>query len=355
MEAPASKRQRPWLAFVPIALLIGLAYSNSLQGELFYDNRPTILEDPRIRDVSGADEIFGTTYWYGKRSTLYRPLTTTSYLVNYALLGSGPAPFTYHLVNLLLHVATAALLFALTLPLLRSTFAAALAAILFGLHPIATEAVSNVVGRADQLAAFGVLAGLLLHVRAATGGSRWWRLAAQLPYAIALFSKESGSVLLALALATDVLLLWPPGADPASRLRTFAAVEWRRLLPYAVTFALYLAARQMVVAGIELGPVDYRDNPLVLTTGIGRLAGVVKVFGLQLARLFFPWTLSGDYSYAQIPSVTTPLDPLLLTGLFGLISLVILALVFARRAPVATFGLTFFFVALLPVSNLLFL
>ena len=67
----------------------------------------------------------------------------------------------------------------------------ALAAI-WGLHPLLTESVTNVVGRADLLAAFGVLAGLLCHAQAASAPGRRrsaWLVALALCQAIGLFSK----------------------------------------------------------------------------------------------------------------------------------------------------------------------
>jgi len=72
-----------------------------------------------------------------------------------------PAPGGYHWVNLALHEVNVALVYVLGILVLGEIAPALALAAIWGLHPLLTEAVTNIVGRADLLAAFGVLAGLL--------------------------------------------------------------------------------------------------------------------------------------------------------------------------------------------------
>ncbi|MFO0983387.1 MAG: hypothetical protein U1E76_16905 [Planctomycetota bacterium] len=203
------------------------------------------------------------------------------------------------------------------------------------------------VGRADQLATLFVLLGLSWHCRWSASPRR--RLLAQLPFALGLLAKESGSVLPAICVLLDFL------RARDTPLGTWLKRELRTLVPYAVTLALYLTIRFLAVSGHRAAELDYRDNPLVLWHGIERFATVVKVFGLQLSRWFVPFTLCGDYSFDQIAPVTTPLDPLFVTGSIGLLLILALAVVCMRPAPVVSFGIGFWLIALLPVGNLLFL
>ena len=80
-------------------MLALVAYSNSFQAGLIFDNAPAILQDTRIRAAT-ADNIhliLTEEYWYNSSTTgLYRPLSTFSYLLNYAVLGNGPNPAGYH-------------------------------------------------------------------------------------------------------------------------------------------------------------------------------------------------------------------------------------------------------------------
>ena len=98
-----------------LCILTLLAYSNSFSAGFALDNRGLLLEDPRIREASPEhlQQIVQHTYWwpYGE-SGLYRPVTTLSYLFNYAVLGNRDRPAGYHAVNLLLHVINVLLAYA---------------------------------------------------------------------------------------------------------------------------------------------------------------------------------------------------------------------------------------------------
>ncbi len=76
-----------------------------------------VLGDPRIRELnwSNLGLLFQHTYWWPNgEAGLYRPPTTLSYLLNYAILGNGESPMVTTSVNLLLHTANVLLAFALT-------------------------------------------------------------------------------------------------------------------------------------------------------------------------------------------------------------------------------------------------
>ena len=148
--------------------LVLVAYSNSFQAALVFDNASVIGADPRIRAATPENVEFILTgrYWYVNTSAgLYRPFTTFSYLLNYAVLGNGPRPAGYHIVNFVLHEVNVALVYALGVLVFGETAPALALAAIWGLHPLLTESVTNIVGRADLLAALGVLAGLLCHVK----------------------------------------------------------------------------------------------------------------------------------------------------------------------------------------------
>jgi tetratricopeptide (TPR) repeat protein len=318
-----------------IGAAIGLAYAGSFAGGFVLDSRVLILENPVLRAASAANVGYLLThdYWQPMASDgLYRPLTTLSYLVNYAVLGNADRPFGYHAVNLALHLGCAGLVYALVWTLAGRVWPTAVAAALFGLHPVATEAVTNIVGRADLLATLGVLAGLLCHVR----GGRWpaGLVAAA---AVAAFSKESGIVLLAAMLAYDGLVR--RGVRDAA--------------PYVLVvgvFALYAAARWYVA---QAGPLPEEtsslDNPLLEAPfWSGRLTAL-RVVALQVGQLVWPATLSADYSFAQVPVgswVDGPAAILVVGGAAALLGV--------TRGPLR-FLLALFVLAILPTANLLVL
>ena len=185
--APASSQARKPTdrrsQLVPVAglwLLTLTVYSNSFSAPLIFDNAAILLKDPRITAFTphNIGLIATTEYWYPRSGNgLYRPLTTLSYLFNYAILGNGADPAGYHWVNFLLQGAAVTLLYLLGFAIFRRVLPALALAALWTVHPVLTESITNVVGRADILAGIGVLGALLCHIQAAkaTGRSKlYW-------------------------------------------------------------------------------------------------------------------------------------------------------------------------------------
>lgn len=158
-----------WGVVVLLGILVLFTFANTLcNTEFALDNKFIILEDPRLREAKweNVKMIFTQDYWYPKAvSGLYRPLTTLSYLFNYAVLHSADKAATYHWLNLMLHWLNAVLIYFLVLVLMDKLWPALLTALLFAVHPIVTESVSNIVGRADLFAMAAVLGGFLCYAK----------------------------------------------------------------------------------------------------------------------------------------------------------------------------------------------
>src|SRR5215472_6343345 len=178
-----------------------LAYANTLGNQFAMDDELYIMHNAQVTSPSLA-RLFSPN----PVSSVYRPLAFAVLALNWAL--SGPEPFGYHLLNLLLHAGVTWLLYILLQELFASwsegkavAFAAAL---LFAVHPIHTEAVAWVVGRAELLAAGFLFAGWILHLRDRP-------VASLVCFAGALLSKESAAVFLALVLVGDYAIgRWKP-------------------------------------------------------------------------------------------------------------------------------------------------
>ncbi|MGH7786015.1 MAG: tetratricopeptide repeat protein [Candidatus Binatia bacterium] len=309
-DARAAASRRRWshgTVLIALALAIGVAYANSFSTGFALDNRAIILDNPHLRAATAANvaTLLTHDYWHPAAvNGLYRPLATLSYLFNYSVLGNGERPAGYHAVNLLLHVACAALVYALILQLGQAPLAAGLAAALFGLHPVATEAVTNIVGRADLLAALAVLAGLLCHVRATTarGAAAWgWRAALAASFLAGLLSKESAVVLPILILAWELVAQRPRRAGWASALGRDGWV----LVPVLAGVGV---ARWWVVQQSWPAEASALDNPILAAEFWAGRATALKVLGLQLWTLAWPVHLSADYSANQVPLSGWPPD-----------------------------------------------
>jgi tetratricopeptide (TPR) repeat protein len=332
-----------------------LAYANSFRAGLIYDNQFVLVKDSRIRQVTEENLhlILTKDYWYKNSvSTLYRPLTTLSYLFNHAVLGNGDAPAGYHAVNLALHAANIALVYLLGWLVLAEFWPAFAMAALWAVHPVLTESVTNVVGRADLLAAFGVLAGLLCYARGVAAVRRraiLWQAGVLAASAIAIFSKESGIVIIAAIFLYDIA--WCRQAPLRARIAGYLAA--------AVPIVLFLAVRAQVINGTPVEVIGFTDNPL---TGAdfwtGRLTAV-KVLGKYLWLLFWPARLSCDYSFNQIPLFSWNLgrweDWQALIALAVYAAAAALAVLSYRRSRPVFFLIGFLFAAMVPTANIFLL
>ena len=180
-EADGAPKTKLWpaagvLPHVAVVFVLGVivlfTYCNTVHDTGFaLDNKFIILEDPRLRDAShnNISLIFSQDYWWPKAvSGLYRPLTTLSYLFNYSTLGNAGHAAGYHWINFVLHWANTVLVYFAVLVLMERLWPAFFAAALFGTHPVATESVANIIGRADLFATLWVLLGFLCHAKSAT-------------------------------------------------------------------------------------------------------------------------------------------------------------------------------------------
>ena len=333
--------------------LLGAAYSNSFQTALVFDGAKIVTQDSRIRAVTPENIrlIWSEEYWYkGAPSGLYRPLTTFSFLLNYAALGNGPNPAGYHWTNFVLHGINVTLVYALGILIFADPALALALAALWGLHPLLTDSVTNIAGRADLLAALGVLAALLCYMKstAAQGRRRLaWLAAMVAAQAAGLLAKENAAVLPALMLVYD--LAWPERATWRARAPAYAAL--------ALPFGLWLYLRSQVQTHML---IHFMENPLVSAGFLAARLTAIKVAGKLLWLFVWPARLSADYSYNAIRLFGWHVfeweeDAKAVIALAVCLSAALLVLRWRHRRKPLFFFLAFFFIALVPTANLVIL
>jgi tetratricopeptide (TPR) repeat protein len=353
-----------WGVIALLGALILFTFANSLHDTGFaLDNKFIILEDPRLRDTTKDNfrAIVTQDYWFPKAvSGLYRPLTTLSYLFNYTTLGNGEHAAGYHWINFFLHWLNAALVYFVVLVLMEKVWPAALAALLFAVHPIVVESVTNIIGRGDLFAMASVLSGLLCYAKSATvRGLRRapWLLIMMLITAVGVFCKENAVMIAPVVLLFDVTYRWRQRAANwfVSALRN--AWEFTKgYLALVPPLFLMFYVRAHVFAKLRPPELPFVDNPIIdLSFWEARLTAI-KVLGKYFFLMLWPAQLSCDYSYNQIPLVQLPLnsweDWKEIIALVLVIGLIVLAVYNYRRQKAVFFFIGFFFLTLLPSSNL---
>ncbi len=343
-------------AALPGMLLAVAVYANSLSNTFAYDDVHVVLDDPRIQDVRRLPETLTEPYWegeYGKELGLWRPLTTLSFGLQYALV--GPQPLLYHVVNVAAHAVVTGLAVVLLAHLMSLT-TAALAGILFAVHPVHVEAVANVVGLAEMQSAVFFLLACIVAVR---GGSRAsWPRAAAIGglYLLAFGTKESAVTLPGIVFLLDAARRRLTVSDLADYVRD----RWNVYALLVVVAGGIIAMRLAVLGSVAapFGPVGAD-----LLAEVPRIYTLSEIWSHYVRLMVFPLDLSADYSPNVIP-VSLGWSPANLTGLLLVLAILGGTLAAWRRpslrpdtvsARIAAFGVLWFLITISPVSNVAFI
>jgi tetratricopeptide (TPR) repeat protein len=344
-----------------IIVIVFVLYFNALGNGFVYDDRVFIVKNPLIRSISNVSGIFSTHYWYASSGEtasahlLYRPLSILSFALNYRI--NGLDPFGYHFVNIVLHLVNSLLVYLLIYLIIKQPVLAALVAILFAAHPVHTEAVTYVSGRSDLLSAGLMLLAWFFYVlRQETEGSRrmYLSLFSMGAFLGALMSKETALVLLGVLLCYEwirQLVIAQHGRDHKSVASAFLArlrKDWIIYLGFAAVAVVYFGLRFLV-----LHPLADRATPFILVHEdlYERFLLSLKVLGKYLVLTVFPWGLSPDYSFNQVPVPATVFEWEVLLALAVLGSVLGAARWAMRTIPWVAFGMFLFFLSLFPAVN----
>jgi len=353
-RAPArssfSMRTSPRLLLALLLLVTALVYAPAMRGGFVYDDHRLVERNPLVVEGSAAD-AFTTDLSGGGGWQIYRPLVALSFQLDHALFGLRPLGF--HLVNLLWHLVAVLALAALVRSLVATlgppggdgSLAALLAAGLFALHPVQSEAVIWISRRADVMGGALALAALLAFTRWRGHGRPVDAIAGILLVGLALLAKE---IAVAVPFLVVLLLLLPARARdgaPALRSRiTVSALAVLWLAPYVAT--------RIALFGTATGqPTGVIQNLVVGLDGPERAATVLALVGRYAALVVAPRELAADYSWRSIPPASGILDPWTLAGIATLLLVGAMALVTWRRRPEVTVATGLLVATTVPISN----
>ncbi|XP_076445403.1 protein O-mannosyl-transferase TMTC1-like [Babylonia areolata] len=154
------------LNFMPPAFAV-LCYLNGLDGDFVHDDVYAIKDNA---DVTGkanisrllVDDFWGRSMCDNASHKSYRPLTVLTFRLNYQL--AGGTPWQFHAVNVALHALVTCLFSRLLRHVLHvQDVVTSAAALLFAVHPVHTEAVTGIVGRAELLSCVGVILSIICY------------------------------------------------------------------------------------------------------------------------------------------------------------------------------------------------
>jgi protein O-mannosyl-transferase len=272
--------RRSTLTAAAILLATVFAYLPAYKAGFIWDDDAYVTENPALHDLDGLRRI-----WFMIGATdQYYPLVFTTFWIERQLWGL--APLGYHVVNVLLHAASAILVWLILRRL--SVPAAMFAALLFALHPVHVESVAWVTERKNVLSGVFYLAAAHCFIRYAFDESiargRWYALAVVL-FCGALLSKTVTATLPAVLL---LLIWWNRG-----RL-------WRRDLVATLPMFALGAVAAMVTIWVERHHVGTKHIDWDLTP-IDRTLVAGRAFWFYLGKLVWPSELIFIYPRWRIP------------------------------------------------------
>lgn len=320
------------------------------------------------KGVSGIAGLFGHDTFYGyfkdqNKMRLvsggrYRPMTPAMFAVEYALV--GPKPWLSHFINALSYGLLCWILFGCIREILSWRFShgpavqtSVLTTLIFAVHPIHTEAVANIKGRDEIVAAMGALMGLWLIVRSLKEekNAMSLRIGAALAFFIGILSKENVITFLAVVPMT----LWWCVSKPKE--------GWvKTLWPVVAACVIFLLLRG-TVTGWSPGetPKELMNNPFLkienntyMPFSFGeKSATIVYIMGKYVQLLFFPYPLTHDY-YPRAIEIMHWGQPLVLLSFLFWLGLLYVVIRGWRNKSVWAYGILYYCFTMSITSNIVF-
>ncbi|XP_041853734.1 protein O-mannosyl-transferase TMTC3 isoform X1 [Melanotaenia boesemani] len=359
-----------------ILLLTGLVvgcYWNSLSCGFVFDDVSAILDNKDLRPSTPIRNLFLNDFWgtpmaEERSHKSYRPLTVLTFRLNY--LFSELSAASYHLLNVILH-AVVCVLFLRVCRLFLDRTSSLVAALLFAVHPIHTEAVTGVVGRAELLSSIFLLAAFLAYTKStSTDQSIVWAPIALtvVLVAVATLCKEQGITVVGICCVYEVFVA--QGFTLPMLLDTLRQVmQGKEGFPYAVLqtllklIVLVISTLLLVIIRVQVIqsqlPVFTRfDNPAAVSPTPTRQLTFNYLLPVNAWLLLNPSELCCDWTMGTIPLVESLID---LRNLATLVFYVFLGLLAHHSlryrhssAKTVIMALSLIVLPFIPASNLFF-
>uniref|UniRef100_A0A8I3X031 Protein O-mannosyl-transferase TMTC1 n=1 Tax=Callithrix jacchus TaxID=9483 RepID=A0A8I3X031_CALJA len=382
-RAPSRRRGCGLARAGAAALLAGascLCYCRSLQGEFVHDDVWAIVNNPDVRPGAPLRwGIFTNDFW-GKGMAentshkSYRPLCVLTFKLNIFLTGMNP--FYFHAVNIILHcLVTLVLMYTCDKTVFKNRGLAFVTALLFAVHPIHTEAVAGIVGRADVLACLLFLLAFLSYNRSLDQGcvgenfpstvSPFFLLLSLFLGTCAMLVKETGITVFGVCLVYDLFSLshkqdksYLTASSNRNFLLTMRPFFKRAIL--VLSYVLVILYFRLWIMGGSMPLFSEQDNPASFSPYIlTRFLTYSYLLAFNVWLLLAPVTLCYDWQVGSIPLVETIWDmrnlaTILLAVVMALLSLHCLAAFKRLEHKEVLVGLLFLVFPFIPASNLFF-
>jgi tetratricopeptide (TPR) repeat protein len=340
-----------------IASIALLAYSNTFYSPFVFDDIHSIVENPKIRQISNFFTLEGL------KSNRY--IGQLSFALNYWVHGLDVVG--YHVVNLVIHIINGLLVYLLVIYTFRAPrlegsgidgrAVAVFSSLLFVAHPVQTQAVTYIVQRYASMATMFYLGSVVFYVRWRLGGRVWWYVGAVVLAVLGMKTKEICFTLPVVVFLYEVIFFGRP--------------ERRRFLYLIPLFlTMVIIPLSLLGANISEGNVVHKITTATRAqTVIPRtdyLFTELRVIVTYIRLLLFPVNQKVLYDYPIFRTLFNPQVLLSLMGHLILLGVAVVLLLTSRKNEsfkvlrITAFGIFWFYVTLsvesgvIPVADVIF-
>uniref|UniRef100_H2Z0F9 dolichyl-phosphate-mannose--protein mannosyltransferase n=1 Tax=Ciona savignyi TaxID=51511 RepID=H2Z0F9_CIOSA len=353
-----------------IPLVSFILYLNSCSCGFVFDDVSAILKNKDVLTNTSISNLFRNDFWGTPMSEeqshkSYRPLTVLTFRVNYII--SGFNPWSYHLFNAMLHSIVSYLVFKMNNRILEMLLISFVSGLLFAVHPVHTEAVSGVVGRAELLSAFVFYSChfVLFHCHCKKHRDMWGLPMSIMSFIFTIFgslSKEQSVTVLAVLIILDVVVINKLSLDDfclilmtSSRKQIKFKSLCLRIIACIVMGMSLIYVRILIMHG-SIPHFTAFDNPASVESFPARHLTYNYLLPLNAFLLLNPSNLLCDWTMGTVPIVSSIFDVRnMATLVFWMIFLAIgcySILGHSDRSRVSAFAMSIMTFAFLPAANI---
>jgi len=343
-----------------------LCYFNSLGCGFVFDDVSAIKDNKDLLPSTPISNLFNNDFWgipmHKEQShKSYRPLCVLSFRLNF--LFHGLEPFGYHLLNVILHIMVTLLFHHVSRNYVNAK-TSFVAAMIFAVHPVHTEAVTGVVGRAELLSAIFFLLTIKEYDHSHDEGS-WHLLLACGSSCLAMLSKEVGVTVIGLCIVSELFVKHNIHKQLMKLLNSKQNMEMKiekglvlRLSMLFMTLVLLLTFRIQKLQGASLPVFTKFDNPASHSEGLSKILTYSYLPCLNFWFLLCPTNLCCDWTMGSIPLLQSASDPRILAIItFASITILFIFKIIRSEEKFSKqvlFSSAWIIIPFLPASNIFF-
>ena len=342
-------------AIILIVVLTALVYASSLKNSFVWDDHHVIVNNNFIKSwknfplifskaylISGPERDFYSGHNIGSGQLTYRPVITIFHFIDYSFWRLNA--FGYHLTNLILHIFNAILLYFFIGLVVKDRRIGLVSSILFALHPVNSESVNVITFRGDLLVFLFFISSFFLFIRSDYYKGRkrlFYYIASILLFSLALFSKEMAITLPVLLMLYDYYFVFD------GKLKKVLSHFKSRYIGYIAVSLIYLWIWSFPMGNINKMVIEYPGSNFYTN-----LLTISRVFATYIKWLFIPIDIHATLPYDSSLFLYSFFTPEALFSVLLVIACLVLAVALHRRSRIISFAILWFFIILLPVSNI---